>query len=303
MSRFPYPAHPLTPYPPLVVTAAVTGLSATRERVPHIPLTATEILDDAQRCVAAGAAVIHLHVRDAEAGPEWRREAYAEVIPELRSRCPGVIVCATTSGRGGATLDQRTDVLELEGAARPDLASLTLGSVNFPSGASVNDIATIEELARRMADRGVVPELELFDLGMVHLAHRLARDGLLPAGCPANLLLGFPNGAPADAAALVALLAALPPVVGPWAAAGFGAFQQPAGALAAAMGGGIRTGLEDNPFLDHRTREPATNAALVERAVAQARAAGREVAGPAQARAALGLAAAAPPAPSVPAVP
>lgn len=289
MTRFPYPAYPLTPYPPLIVSAAITGLATTRERVPHVPLTAEEIADDAARCFAAGAAVVHLHVRDGDGRPEWRRDAYAAVIPSLRRRCPGIVVCATTSGRAGATPDQRADVLELEGPALPDLASLTLGSLNFHSGASVNEIATVEDLARRMAARGVVPELEIFDLGMAHLACRLDRDGLVPDGAPANLLLGFPNGAPADARSLVALVDALPASVGPWAAAGFGAYQRPAGMLGAALGGGIRTGLEDNPFLDHRARTPATNVQLVERAVAQAHAAGRTVATPAQARAALGL--------------
>ena len=251
MSRFPYPAHPLTPFPPLVINAALTGIVPQRDRVPHVPLTADEIVDDAARCFHAGASVVHLHARTADGRPAWQRSAYEEMIPAIRRRCPGVVVCVTTSGRSGASIDQRSDVLMLEGDARPDLASLTLGSVNFPSGASVNDMATVEELARRMAERGIVPELELFDLGMAHLAHRLRRRDLLPAACPANLLLGFPNGAPADARSLVALVDALPACVTTWHAAGFGAFQQPAGALAAAIGGHIRTGLEDNPFLDH----------------------------------------------------
>ena len=291
MSRSPYPAHPLTPYPPLIISAALTGMVARRDRAPHVPLSAEEIVTDAERCFEAGAGIVHLHARRPDGPPDWRREAYAELIPEIRRRCPGIVVCATTSGRGGASVDERADVLLLDGDARPDLASLTLGSVNFPSGPSVNDIDTIEELARRIAERGIVPELEIFDLGMAHLAHRLERRGLLPAVCPANLLLGFPNGAPADARSLCALVDALPASVGPWHAAGFGAFQQPAGALAAAMGGHIRTGLEDNPYLDHVERDAATNAQLVERAVLQARATGRVVADVAQARRALELAA------------
>ncbi len=290
MSRFPYPAHPLTPYPPMIISAALTGMAAQRDRVPYVPLSAEEIVADAERCFEAGASVLHLHARAPDGRPVWRRAAYGAMIAEIRRRCAGVIVCATTSGRGGAGLDERTDVLMLDGDERPDLASLTLGSVNFPSGASVNDVATIEELARRMTERGVVPELEIFDLGMAHLAHRLERRGLLPAVCPANLMLGFPSGAPADARSLVALVDALPACAGPWHAAGFGAFQQPAGALAAAMGGHVRTGLEDNPYLDHVSREPAKNAQLVERAALQAHAAGRAVADTAQARRILRLA-------------
>lgn len=289
MPAFPYPAHPLTPYPPLIVNVAPTGIVPSRRRDPHVPLTASEIVDDAARCAAAGASVVHVHVRDAEGRPAWRREAYAEVIGPLRRRCPGIVVCATTSGRAGASLDQRTDVLALEGDERPDMASLTLGSVNFPGGTSVNDLDTIDALATRMAERGVRPELEIFDLGMAHLAQRLVRRGLLHGPAYANLMLGFPNGAPADARALVALVDALPAEITAWGAGGFGAFQLPAGALAAAAGGHVRTGLEDNPHLDHETRAPATNPALVERAVAQARAAGRRVATPTEARAILGL--------------
>ncbi len=254
-----------------------------------MPLTAEEIVDDAARCFEAGASVLHLHAHDADGGPAWQRSSYDDTVVAIRRRCPGVVVCVTTSGRGGASLDQRSDVLLLEGGARPDLASLTLGSINFSSGPSVNDIATVEELARRMAERGIVPEIELFDLGMAHLAHRLRRRGLLPAACPANLLLGFPNGAAADARSLVALVDALPACVSAWHAAGFGAFQQPVGALAAAMGGHIRTGLEDNPFLDHVDKTPATNAQLVARSALQAQAVGREVADARTTRRLIGL--------------
>ncbi len=291
MPSDPYPAHPLTPFAPLIVNVALTGIVPTRERVPHVPLTAQEIVDDAERCVAAGATVLHVHVRDATGAPDWRRESYVGVIAGLRERCPGAVVCATTSGRAGGSVEQRTDVLELDGDLLPDLASLTLGSVNFPSGASISDIATVETLARRFAERGVRPELEIFDLGMAHLAHRLVRRGLLDGPLHANLMLGFPNGAPANARSLIALIDALPDQVTSWAAGGFGAFQQPAGALAAAIGGHVRTGLEDNPYLDHLERAPARNADLVARAVAQAAAAGREVASADQARRILGLSA------------
>ena len=234
MPADPYPAHPLTPFPPLIINVALTGIVPTRERVPHVPLTAEEIVDDAERCVAAGATILHVHVRDGAGAPEWRRASYAGVIAGLRERCPGAIVCVTTSGRAGGSVAQRTDVLELDGDLLPDLASLTLGSVNFPSGASVSDIGTIEALAARFAERGVRPELEIFDLGMAHLAHRLVRRGLLNGPLHANLLLGFPNGAPANARSLVALTDALPDEVTSWAAGGFGAYQQSAGALAVA---------------------------------------------------------------------
>ncbi len=287
-SAFPYPAHPRTPYAPLIVNAALTGMVAQRERVPHVPLTAGEIADDAERCFAAGATIVHLHARDDEARPDWRREAYAQLIPEIRRRCPQIVVCATTSGRAVTDVDRRGDVLLLDGDARPDMASLTLGSLNFGSGPSVNAIETVETLAARMAERGIQPELEVFDLGMAHLAHRLVARELLVPPLYANLMLGFPNSAPADARSLVALVDALPAGT-TWAAAGLGAFQAPANALAVAMGGHVRVGLEDNPWLDAPGREPATNVQLVERATAMAAAVGRPLATAAQTRAILGL--------------
>lgn len=290
---FVYPAHPRTPYPPLVVNVALTGMVAQRPRVPNVPLTSSEIADDAQRCFDAGATIVHLHARDARARPEWRRAAYAELVPEIRRRCPGVVVCVTTSGRDVAELDRRADVLRLEGDARPDMASLTLGSLNFHGGPSVNAIATIEQLAVRMAERDIRPELEIFDLGMAHLAHRLLARELLARPLYANLMLGFPNSAPADMRSLAALVDALPGGTA-WGGGGLGAFQAPVNALAIASGGHVRTGLEDNPWLDAAGTRPATNAALVARVAAMAAALGRPLATPVQAREILGLSAPAP---------
>lgn len=286
-----YPAHPITPYPPLIINVALTGLTTTRDRVPHVPLTPDEVVQDAERCFAAGARVVHLHARDAAGAPLWRREAYRDMVLEIRERCPGIVVCVTTSGREDPRVDRRADVLALDGAARPDLASLTLGSVNFSSGPSVTSIADVEELARRMQAAGVAPELEIFDLGMAHLAHRLLARGLIGPTLTANLMLGFPNGAMADARSLLSLRDALPAGT-TWAAAGFGAFQGVTTALAAAVGGHVRTGLEDNPYLDHELRTPARNAELVGRAVAHAELLGRPVATVTQARDILGLQAA-----------
>jgi len=272
-----------------MVNVALTGMLGQPERVPHVPVTREQIADDAERCFRAGATVAHLHARDENGRPDWRRYAYVELIPDIRSRCPGMVICVTTSGRAEPDVERRAHVLGLNGDARPDMASLSLGSLNFLTGPSVNSIETIEELARRMRDAGIRPELEIFDLGMAHLMHRLLDRDLIAAPMYANVLLGFPNSAPADARALVSLVDAMP-VSTTWAAGGMGAFQQPANALAVAIGGHVRTGLEDNPYLDHVTREPATNEALVRRAVELAAALGRRIATPDDARAMLGLA-------------
>jgi uncharacterized protein (DUF849 family) len=285
---FPYPAFPRTPYPPLIVNAALTGMVAQRERVPNVPLTAEEIASDACRCFDAGATIVHVHARDEQARPDWRREGYAELVPEIRRRCPGVVVCVSTSGRDVADVERRADVLQLDGEARADMASLTLGSLNFRSGPSVNSMEVVEALAARMAEREIRPELEIFDLGMAQFARRLLAHGRVAAPLYANVMLGFPNSAPADARSLVAIVDALPAGT-TWAAAGLGAFQAPANALAIAMGGHVRTGLEDNPWLDAAGARPATNAGLVERAVELATAVDRRIATPDETRFMLGL--------------
>jgi 3-keto-5-aminohexanoate cleavage enzyme len=281
--------HPLRPYPPLIVNAALTGMIPRRDWVPHVPVTAEAIVEDAVACHAAGATIVHLHARDADEAPTWRREAYAEFVPEIRRRCPGLIVCVTTSGRTFVELEQRADVLGLEGEAKPDIASLTLGSLNFRDGPSVNSIATVRALAERMRERGIRPEIEVFDTGMAYLAGVLAAEGLLEPPLYANVLLGGINTAPARAETLGQLVRELPEGT-VWAAAGLGGFQLPATGLAIFMGGHVRTGLEDNPWWDHATREPATNAGLVHRVAALAELAGRRLATTDEARELLGLA-------------
>ena len=281
--------HPLRPYPPLIINAALTGMVPRRDRVPHVPVTAEQIVADAQECFEAGATIVHVHARAADETPEWRRSAYEEFIPEIRRRCPGIVVCATTSGRTFVELDQRADVLALEGDAKPDMASLTLGSLNFRDVASVNTPQMIRALAARMADAGIRPEVEVFDTGMAYLAHTLRAEGLLPEPMYVNVLLGSANTAPARMGDLAALVAALPSDA-VWAAAGIGAFQLTMNAISVFAGGHVRTGLEDNAHFDHATRSPATNAQLVHRIVELAETAGRPVSTPEQTRASIGLA-------------
>jgi uncharacterized protein (DUF849 family) len=284
--------HPLAPYPPLIVNAALTGMIPRRATVPHVPVTEAQIVADAVACVVAGATILHLHAREDDEAPAWRRERYAGFVAAIRARCPGVVVCVSTSGREVADIDRRADVLELEGDARPDMASLTLGSLNFRTAASVNAPDTIVALATRMRERGIRPELEVFDLGMAALAADLLARGILEPPLYVNLLLGGPNTAPATAAALTALVATLPHG-STWAAAGLGGFQLPMNGMAVFMGGHVRTGLEDNPTLDAARAVPATNAALVARVAELAALAGRSLATVAQTRATLGLPAAA----------
>ena len=281
--------HPLRPYEPLIVNAALTGMVPRRSEVPAVPVTAEQIVESAVACVDAGASILHLHARDAHEAPEWRREAYEEFIPTIREARPDTVICVTTSGRDAAELERRADVLELEGAARPDMASLTLGSLNFRTTASVNAPETIVALAERMAARGIRPELEIFDTGMAYLACDLLDRGILQAPLYANLILGSVNTAPATNRALANLVDALPPGT-TWAAGGIGPFQLPMNAMAVFAGGHVRTGLEDNPTFDAQRTRPATNEGLVARVAELARIADRPLATPAEVRERLALA-------------
>jgi uncharacterized protein (DUF849 family) len=254
----------------------------------HVPLTVDEIVADGAECAARGATMLHLHARRPDGAPAWERAAFSDIVAGLRERCPHAVLCVTTSGREVGELAKRADVLDLDGDARPDMASLTLGSLNFRTQASTNAPDVIVGLARAMADRGIRPELEVFDTGMAYLAHELLHRGVVTPPLYANVLLGGPNTAPATAGALAALVDALPDGT-TWGAAGLGAFQLKMNAMAIFMGGHVRTGLEDNLWLDARRRRPATNAALVDRVVALARIADRPIATAAETRARLGF--------------
>jgi len=273
---------------PLIINAALTGMVPTKEDNAALPVTPDEIADDAKRCVDAGAAIVHLHARDDGGRPTYRKEVYAEIIRGVRDRCPEAIVCVSTSGRAFKTLDERADVLDLDGDLKPELASLTLGSLNFPRQASVNEPQMIHDLAERMSERGIIPELEVFDFGMVDYAKFLLTRDILRQPLLFNLLLGSLGTLSASAVNLSTLAASLPEG-STWAGAGIGRYQFFVNSLAIAMGGHVRVGLEDNLWLDGRKERPASNVELVERLAGLAAALERAVASPDQARGMIGL--------------
>ena len=278
----------MTPWSPLIVNVALTGMVPTKADNPAVPVTPSEIVEDAERCVRAGASIVHVHARDDDGAPTWRAAVYAEIVGGIRERCPGAIVCVSTSGRSWKELERRAQVLDLEGALRPDLASLTLGSLNFPKQASVNDPETIVALAERMHERGIVPELEVFDLGMTDYARFLVERGVLRPPFVFNVLLGSLGTLAATPLNLAMVTGALPEG-SVWAGAGIGRFQLAVNVLAIASGGHVRVGLEDNLWLDVEKTRPATNLALVERLVSLAHAVERPIATPAEARELIGL--------------
>ncbi len=255
---------------------------------PSVPVTPDEIAENAGRCVEAGASIVHLHAREPDGTPTYRSDLYAEIIAKVRAACDDVVVCVSTSGRVFKTFEQRSEVLDLTGDVKPEMASLTLGSLNFPKQASVNEPGMIRALAERMRERGIVPELEVFDLGMVDYAAYLVDRGVLEPPHYVNLLLGSLGTLSATPDNLVAAVRALPPGT-TWAATGIGRFQFTVNMLAVAMGGHVRVGLEDSLWLDTEKTRAADNESLVRRVVTLARAAEREIATPAEARRLIGL--------------
>jgi len=274
---------------PLIINLAPTGMVPTKAMTPHVPVTPQEIADDVGRCAELGASIIHLHARDEQGRPTTRPEYMAPLVEAVRSVDPELVVCVTCSGRFATSVDERGAVLDLTGSAKPDMASLTLGSNNFVQQASVNAPETIRGLAARMAERGIKPELEVFEPGMLTFGHYLAEKGLIQERWYVNVLLGNLGTSPATPGALGAFLALLPPDA-VFAVAGIGRFQTAANMLGIAAGGHVRVGIEDNIWWDRDRTSLATNPQLVQRVCQMADIVERPVATPAETRALLGLA-------------
>jgi uncharacterized protein (DUF849 family) len=281
--------HPLTPYAGLIVNFCPTGMIPTKAMTPHVPITPAEVIDQACQALERGVAIVHLHARDAEGRPTYKGEIYEAMILGIRRHFPDAIACVSCSGRNFPEFERRSEVLELTGAARPDLASLTLTTLDFPTGTSQNAPEMVIALAEKMTAHGIKPELECFDFGMINAANMLIGKGLL--GEPPyyfNLLLGSRYSVPATARHLSGMLEDLPPE-SLWSAAGIGLFQLPMNTLAIAMGGHARVGLEDNVYHGLDRSELATNQGQVERLAHLSETFGRPLATSIEARAMLGL--------------
>lgn len=271
-----------------VLNACLTGMVATKEKNAHLPITPAEIVRDAVAVAAEGASIVHVHARDAEGQPTWDPEVYREIIIRIRAERPDLVICVSTSGRLWANRAFRSAVLRLEGAAKPDMASLTLGTVRFLSGASVNTYEDISYLAACMKDHGIRPEFEVFDETMPETAMRLVRENMVSPPFYFNIILGNHFSAPATREALESILQRLPSDC-TWAVGGIARSQFVALRFGCEVGGGMRVGLEDNLYLNHDTKQPATNVELVKRAVGIMRECGTRPASPAETRRLIGL--------------
>ena len=267
-----------------LITVAPTGAEADKAAVPALPVTLDELVGTAKECEAAGAAVIHVHIRDAAARPTLDRGRLTATVAALREGTDLIVQLST----GGAVTDSFADRLAVLDAA-PDACSLTCGTVNFGADVFSNPWGFIKELYQLTQERQVVPEFELFDLGQVATLHRLLGELGPPAGghVHCDLVMGVPGGMPGDVPTLAAAVTALPDGA-TWSATGIGRTTLAVlfGALAA--GGHLRVGMEDTLSFA-RGRPVARNAELVERAAELARLAQRPPMRPAEARAFLGV--------------
>ena len=244
-----------------------TGMIPTKKMTPHVPVTIDEIIQQVLEAAELGANMVHLHVRDPETEePTYRKEYYADIIKEIRFNYPKLVICTTTSGRTFSEFEKRSDVLDLDGDLKPDFGSLTLSSLNFNKQASINSPQMIQSLAKKMLDRGIKPEMEAFDLGMINYAHYLIHKGLIKPPYYFNLILG--NIACAQATLLnLGLMVKELPEGAIWSAAGVGDSQLKMNIMGLISGGGVRVGLEDNIWYDMDRSRPATNRELVQRII------------------------------------
>jgi 3-keto-5-aminohexanoate cleavage enzyme len=264
----------------LLVTVAPTGAETTKEDCPQLPTTLEELVETARRCEAAGAAMVHVHIRDDDHRPTLDPVRLTDTVQALREATDLVVQLST----GGSVHDPLTDRLRVLDA-EPDACSLTMGTTNFGDDVFSNPWPFITELYRLSQDREVVPEFELFDLGHVTSLHRLLTAFGLPYGgrVHVDLVMGVPGGMPGTADVLVAAVQALPPEVTSWSATGIGRSTLAVALAALSKGGHLRVGMEDVLTLA-RGVPVEHNAQLVERVVRLGEIAQRAPMTPAEAR-------------------
>lgn len=248
----------------IIINFTPTGMIPTKADTPYVPVSPHEIIDDVLQAVKLGITMVHLHARDENGVPSSDKALYAEIIRGIRQFAPDLVICVSTSGRLVTTLEARSDVLNLEGDLKPDMASLTLSSLNFNKQASINAPDMVMGLATIMKAKGIKPELEAFDLGMLNVIHYLAKKEVVEPPYYVNLILGNIASAQADLLPIGVMVHSVPE----HSLISLGAVgndQLKANSLAIAMGYGVRVGLEDNFWFDPQRTQLATNLSLLER--------------------------------------
>ena len=248
-----------------IINFTPTGMIPTKEMTPHVPVSADEIVEQVLKAAEIGITSVHLHARDPETGmPTYRADIYGQIIAGVRKYRPDLVLCVSTSGRIFNDFEKRAEVLSLTGDLKPDMASLTLSSVNFNRQASINSPDMIKKLAQEMKNRGIIPELEVFDAGMINYAKYLEKKELISPPYYFVLILGNIACAQADLLHCGVMLRDLPPN-SLWSIGGVGDYQLMCNSLAISIGGGVRVGLEDNVFFNPQRNKLARNLELIKR--------------------------------------
>ncbi|TVQ29050.1 MAG: 3-keto-5-aminohexanoate cleavage protein [Geminicoccaceae bacterium] len=271
---------------PCIITVAITGSLPTKADNPAVPISVAEQIESTQAAFEAGATLAHCHVRNDDGTPTSDPERFARLLEGLRRHCPGMIVQFSTGGRSGAGRE-RGGMLPL----RPDMASLSTGSCNFPTRVYENSPELVDWLAAEMKTYGVKPEIEAFDLSMIFKAVEMAKDGRIAGPLHVQFVMGVKNAMPVDRPSFVFMAETLRRLApdATWTGAGIGKDQLTLNRWSLELGGHCRTGLEDNVRLDKHTLAPS-NAALVRRVADLCADYDRRPATVAEARALLGLA-------------
>lgn len=266
----------------LIITAALTGAEVTRDNNPNLPITPVEIAKAAYQCYQAGASVVHLHVRNEDETPTQAGEIYKKTIGLIKAKC-NLIIQVSTGGAVGMTAHERLQPVYL----KPEMATLSTGSVNFGDDVFMNPPSYLEEFAQVMREQGVKPEIEAFDVGMINNALQLVKKGFISEPLHFDFVMGVPGGIPGTLKNLLHMVESIPPG-STWTVAGMGRTELPLGTAAIIMGGHVRVGFEDNIYYE-KGLLAESNAQLVERIVRVAQIHSRPVASPDEARNILGL--------------
>ncbi len=268
----------------LIINFTPTGMIPTKADNKYVPITPNEIIDDVMQAYNLGISMVHLHARDSQSQKStYKKEVYAKIISGIREFAPDLVICVSTSGRTYNEFEKRADVLQLKGDFKPDMASLTLSSLNFNKQASLNDPEIILNLAKEMQYKDIKPEAEAFGAGMVNYLKYLIKKQLIAPPYYINLILGNIACAQADLLHAGILVNDLPEKS--YCSMGaVGNYQLQINSMAISMGFGVRVGLEDNIWYDQKRTKPASNIELLERVHLIAQANQRQVMNPVELR-------------------
>jgi uncharacterized protein (DUF849 family) len=244
----------------IIINFCPTGMVPDKNMTPHVPISVDEIVEQTHAVYELGITIVHLHAREKDGTPTWKKTVYRDIFEGIRKHCPGLVICGSTSGRLYNDFEKRSEVIEL----KPDMCSLTLSSLNFNNQASINSPEMIQKLLLKMKEFGVNPELECFGLGMINFGLYLKRKKILPTPNYWNLIFGNIAGFQATYSHIGAAISEIPES-DYFTLGGLGNEQLPVCASAIAVGYGVRIGLEDNIWWDKKRARLATNQELIER--------------------------------------